>query len=406
MANDASNEAATARDQGKGKALNGGVERGATASRVESSLTERLVKSATGLLRNTVGSSNGHAPGLIVSSTSLGSKAQSSGSSSVVTGWTETGAVRSMNGTSAGQQESFRTANNQSSNTEDFEHFLSSPSGSTRPYAPLEGLKNAYQADDNLAFQPTHFQKLVSSSRDASQQNVSAPTEVRDGAVVRDLRSDPASHSAFTDDTDDMSTNRFGANQTSSLVFPLDDGAEVRDLLSQATTETAFDDGVNDSSTAELSQNPIKLEQEIITAIKSDLPSPPTHKDVPTNHPLSLRPLLDVEKKSLPRDVQGYLQRLSVDPKRVAGMPREGREEWLADWEDVLSGYSDQVWGDILPIVHAATSELREVRNGSASLDPKTIARLNMIFGHVSQNGTPPSPGAGFAKRANKPNGG
>lgn len=415
MADDASNEAAPSSGKGKGKALDGDVDGGAKASQAEPSLTERVVNSATGLLRNTVGSSNGHVPGLIASSTSLGSKAQFSGSSSGPTGWTETGAVRTASGTIAGQQElakneSFRTAYNQSSTAEEFGKFLSSPSRSLDPGALLEQSNYPSKAKDNV-FEPDHFQRPVSSSRDASQQYTPAPIAFDDGAEVRDLLSNPAFDSAFNDDIDDSSANHPGVIPANVLGFPLDDGAEVRNLLSETTKDSVFDDNLDDLSTAEHSNIGVnspaysELEREIVTAMKSDLPPPPTHKDVPKNHPLNLRPLSDAEKESLPQDIQNYLEVRSAAMESLARIPTgEERDDWLADWEDVLSDYSNQVWGDMLPIVKAAKSELEEVRNGAVSLDPKTIARLKMILGHINQNGPLPTPDPMFVhQRANKP---
>lgn len=414
MADDASNKAAPSSGKGKGKALERDVHGGAKASQAEPSLTERVVNSATGLLRDTVGSSNGHVPGLIASSTSLGSKAQFSGSSSGPTGWTETGAVRTASGTTAGQQElakneSFRTAYNQSSAAEEFEKFLSSPSRSLDPGAPLEQLNYPSKAKDN-DFEPDHFQRPVSNSRDASQQYAPGPTEFDDGAEVRDLLSNPAFDSAFNDDND-TSANHSSVSQASVLEVSLEDGAEVGNLLSETTKDSIFGDSLDDLSTAEHPNISINtpaysdLEQEIIAAMKSNLPPPPAHNNVPKNHPLNLRPLSDAEKESLPRDIQKYLEARSAAIERLSGMPtEEEREDWLADWEDVLSDYSNQVWGDMLPTVKAAKSELEEVRNGASSLHPKTIARLKMILGHVNENGALPTPDSVFAQqRVNKP---
>ncbi|RDI89304.1 hypothetical protein Vi05172_g436 [Venturia inaequalis] len=417
MANDASNEPAPSSGKGKGKAVDGGVDGGAETSQPEPSLTERVVNSATGLLRDTVGSSNGHVPGLIASSTSLGSKAQSSRSSGA-TGWTETGAVRTTSGTTAGQQESaknesFRTAYNQSSTVEEFEQFLSSQPGSLDPGAQLEQLSYPTEAKGNNGFEVDHLHRPVSISSATSQQHSPAPIAFDDGAEVRDLLSDPAFDSAFNDDIEDRSANHLGVSQA-SVAVPLDDGAEVRNLLSEVITESAFEDGFNnDLGMAEheaISMNSSiysDLEREIITAMKSGLPPPPTHKDVPKNHPLNLRPLSGAEKESLSQDTEDYSQHLSTLVEGRAEISTEEiREDWLADWEDVLGSYSDQVWGDMLPTVKAAKSKLEEVRNGTAPLDPKTIARLKMILGHVNQNGASPTSDSAFARqRANKARG-
>lgn len=412
VANDASNEMAPSSGKGKGRAEDGVVDGGAKASHAEPSMTERVVNSATGLLRDSVGSSNGHVPDLIASSASLGSKAQPSGSPFGPKGWTETGAVRSTSasGTNAGQQEptqneSFRTAYNQSSTAEEFQQFLSSPSRSLDPGAPLDESLYPSEAKGDNGFEVDHLHPPVSKPKAASQQNSPAPIEINDGAEVREILSDPAFDSVFNDDINTGSANHSGVSQA-SVGVPIDDGAEVRNLLSETTTESSLDDDINNLSMAEHMGVPLSppfysnLEREMIKAMKSDLPPPPTHKDVPTNHPLNLRPLSDAEKETLPQDIENYTQRLSVSLEGQAELSTENKgDEWLADWDDVLSSYSDQVWGDMLPTVKAAKRELQEVRNGTASLDPKTIARLNMILGHVNQNGALPGPDSAFAQQ-------
>ncbi|TID17407.1 zinc finger c2h2-type protein [Venturia nashicola] len=414
MANDASNGAAPSsgkgEGKGKGKPVDGGVDGGTKASKAEPSLTERVVNSATGLLKDTVGSSNGHVPSLFASSTSLGNKAQPSGSSSGANGWTETGAVRTTSETAAGKQESpenehFRTAYNQSSTAEEFEQFLSSAPSSLDPGAPLEQSLYPSETNGHNRFQVDHLHRPVSISKATSQQHSPASIDFDDGAEVRDLLSNPALDSAFSDDINDKSATSLGVSQASADI-PIDDGAEVRNLLSETTTEPAFDEGFNDLTMAERVGNPVNppmysnLEREIITAMKSNLPPPPTHKNTPKNHPLNLRPLSNAEKESLPLDIEDYSQRHSITPERHTVMPTEEEQEgWLADWEDVLSGYSDQVWGDMLPTVKAAKRELEEVRNGTAPLDPKSIARLKMILGHVNQNGALPTPDSVLAQQ-------
>jgi len=68
------------------------------------------------------------------------------------------------------------------------------------------------------------------------------------------------------------------------------------------------------------------------------------------------------------------------------------RELWLSEWNDVLNGYTDEVWGDLLPTVQTARTQLEEMRTGVNNLDTKAIARLKMILGHVRQQNTTHQP--------------
>jgi hypothetical protein len=397
------------KEGGKGKARvdSGELAGGAKASQPEQSLAVRVVSSASGLLRDTVGSSNGHVPGVIASSTTLGSKAQSSGSSSGSTGWAES--IRpggTTNGSTTGQQEwvnneSFRTPQPQSSATDEFEQFVSSPPGAFHASAQLD-----YRPSEFVEhrFEPGNGNSLNDSGRLYS----AAPRiGIDDGAEVKNLLSDPAFDSAFRDDADDLSIDELsGVNQMKSPATDLDDGAEVRHLLLDTTSSSAFDDSLNDLTIDESSETatnaPVysQLEREIVAAMRSDLPPPPVHKSVPTDHPLNLRPLSDAEKESLPQQIREYEEALAIRGQSLDILPSEDeREVWLSDWEDVLSGYSDHVWGDMLPTVRTARSELEDVRNGSASLDSKTIARLKMILGHVHAHAGPPTPDSMFARQ-------
>jgi len=400
--------------KGKARVDSGELAGRAKASQPEPSLAARVVSSASGLLRDTVGSSNGHVPGAIASSTTLGSKAQSSGSSSGPTGWVES--IRpggTTNGSTTGQQElvnneSFRTSQPQSFATEEFEEFVSSPPG-------------AFDASAQLGYRPSEFVEHRfepgngNSLNDSGQLYYVAPTVGSDdGAEVRNLLSDPAFDSAFRDDADYLSIDELSVvNQMKSPATDLDDGAEVRHLLSDTTSNSAFDDSLDDltiNESSEIATNPpvySQLEREIVAAMQSDLPPPPVHRSVPTDHPLNLRPLSDAGKESLPQQIREYEEALAIRGQSLGILPSEDeREVWLSDWEDVLSGYSDQVWGDMLTAVRAAKSELEDVRTGSASLDSKTIARLKMILGHVSEHAGPPTPDSIFARqRINKEEG-
>lgn len=383
-------------EKGKGKALDQRLNHVQESSQAETSLAKKIVSSASGLLKDTVGSSNGHVPSLIASSTSLGSKVQSSGPSSRSTGWTETGTTRSTSGTDAGQQdsahsESFRTRQSQSSTAGEFEQFVSKPTLSFDLSAQLDQSHIQSSRAEESRFEQDSAQKSKSNLKNTGEQYSQASAEIDDGAEVRHLLSDPAFDSAFRVEYNDIEANEHASMyQELSHAIQLDDGAEVRNLLSEPSVDSVFNNSLNEFSTTECSDiatdTPAysELERAIVTALRSDLPPPPIHKDVPNAHPLNLRPLSDTEKDSLPQRIRDYEIGLSSRGQSLATLPAEDeRDGWLSDWQDVLNGYSDQVWGDMLPVVKAAKGELEDVQNGSASLDSKTVARLKMILGHI-----------------------
>ncbi|KAI1407475.1 hypothetical protein F5Y13DRAFT_174712 [Hypoxylon sp. FL1857] len=63
----------------------------------------------------------------------------------------------------------------------------------------------------------------------------------------------------------------------------------------------------------------------------------------------------------------------------------EARSIWINQWQSVLSSYTDEVWGDLSPLVNAARGELASLsgsREASPS-KPKALRRLQQILHHV-----------------------
>ena len=62
------------------------------------------------------------------------------------------------------------------------------------------------------------------------------------------------------------------------------------------------------------------------------------------------------------------------------------KEAWGEQWEGVLTRYTDEVWGDLLPIVKDARREIQDIRNDPSSVEqPKSLRRLVAILGHLKQ---------------------
>lgn len=54
--------------------------------------------------------------------------------------------------------------------------------------------------------------------------------------------------------------------------------------------------------------------------------------------------------------------------------------DWEA-WEGVLTGYADEVWGGLLPLVREAR---REVEEGKGEVEQsKALRRLGAVLGHL-----------------------
>ncbi|KAH7136644.1 hypothetical protein EDB81DRAFT_88206 [Dactylonectria macrodidyma] len=65
----------------------------------------------------------------------------------------------------------------------------------------------------------------------------------------------------------------------------------------------------------------------------------------------------------------------------------EARNIWLHQWSDVLSSYTDHVWGDLEPLVVEARREVEELASSEAVPDrapeTKALDRLRQILAHV-----------------------
>lgn len=66
--------------------------------------------------------------------------------------------------------------------------------------------------------------------------------------------------------------------------------------------------------------------------------------------------------------------------------PAEARDIWFSQWDDVLSSYTDEVWGDLSPLVMAARQELKGISTnpeGTTSDGLNALRRLQQILAHV-----------------------
>ncbi|KAF2436562.1 hypothetical protein EJ08DRAFT_674448 [Tothia fuscella] len=349
--------------KGKGKAIESQDETSSLGGNSENkkSLSSRIVSSASNLAKDVVGSSNGHVPSMLASSAALGSKPHS-GMQSGPTAWSDTASVRpgpstNMHGT--GQPdlsavEAFRTQDGHSSSTVDFEKFMTgyTVTGESvkKDQADSSSWTQDFRSQNTKIDHPQGRGSSVGKSLQHDFLNSNETDEFDDGAEVRLLLSDPA-FNALTDTFD-----------IPSMQEPSD--SVVNDLFPQMFTEE---------------------EQRVVDHMRSTLPAPPVHGVIPASHPLNLRPRSDEEKESLQQEMHDFNSHLSDEQARTSFSNDSERDEWVDAWDSVLNGYTDEVWGDLLPVVQEAKTQLEEVRAGASTVDSTAVARLKMILGHVSE---------------------
>ncbi|KAI1459420.1 hypothetical protein F4805DRAFT_421507 [Annulohypoxylon moriforme] len=63
----------------------------------------------------------------------------------------------------------------------------------------------------------------------------------------------------------------------------------------------------------------------------------------------------------------------------------EARRIWISQWQCVLSSYTDEVWGDLSPLVNVAREELDSLSKTIEDLPskPKALRRLQQVLNHV-----------------------
>lgn len=66
--------------------------------------------------------------------------------------------------------------------------------------------------------------------------------------------------------------------------------------------------------------------------------------------------------------------------------PAEARTMWVDQWQSVLSDYTDEVWGDLGPLVQEAKQELRVLKAEPQAYPPadlKALKRLRQLLAHL-----------------------
>jgi hypothetical protein len=116
------------------------------------------------------------------------------------------------------------------------------------------------------------------------------------------------------------------------------------------------------------------------------LPPPEPHVPTSVENPLNLRPTFEDASnfnRSIPQiDTNGDESHIYFG---VNGQPRVAKQMWIEQWEDVLTRYTDEVWGGLLPLVQEARREIEgiQIDLGKSTEQLKALRRLGLIFGHL-----------------------
>ncbi|KZF23819.1 hypothetical protein L228DRAFT_246665 [Xylona heveae TC161] len=163
------------------------------------------------------------------------------------------------------------------------------------------------------------------------------------------------------------------------------DGAEVVKLLADPNLNL---EDVPSSSFAEADslaqdQHPYSVEElfhhnipkEEVERIRTLFPPPPEHRVMEQTNPVDMVPEFG--------EVDGR-RSMQDSPWTSAYRSPAEREQWLNEWEGVLNRYTDEVWGDLLPIVKDAREEIEQARKDDHdTMAGRAVRRLGLILAHL-----------------------
>ncbi|KAG9233322.1 hypothetical protein BJ875DRAFT_49945 [Amylocarpus encephaloides] len=152
------------------------------------------------------------------------------------------------------------------------------------------------------------------------------------------------------------------------------DGQEVMAILLQPTSMSEHVDPREYEN--DLNQNWGLSKDQIsqIRAMTREIFAPfEPHTTIPQDDPLHLVP---------PFEVGRIDQDLGVEDQ-VA----HAREAHLEQWRGVLESYTDEVWGDLLPLVKQAREEVEDIKGQASNVKkPRALKRLEAILGHLRKS--------------------
>jgi hypothetical protein len=117
-----------------------------------------------------------------------------------------------------------------------------------------------------------------------------------------------------------------------------------------------------------------------------NFPPPNQHISMPVEHPLNLVPNIVSTPTSEPVP---YIDATLEERSMYFGpeVPRNtARQMWMEQWEGVLTRYTDEVWGNLLPLVMQARRDIKAIKvdcPGTSIEQSKALRRLRMVLSHV-----------------------
>lgn len=151
----------------------------------------------------------------------------------------------------------------------------------------------------------------------------------------------------------------------------LRDGEDVLALLSDPT---AFDYEQFEVQLEEDENYDWGLSSEQLTQLRAMtrelFPAFVPHRDISAEHPLNLIPQFDI----------------STSNQLMGHSNLDAMGQWRDQWEGVLTRYTDEVWGGLLPLVKKARQEAEDLKEyGTEHVQPKALRRLEAILGHLQK---------------------
>ena len=167
-----------------------------------------------------------------------------------------------------------------------------------------------------------------------------------------------------------------------------------RPIPSQAPSDWLSDYGVQNHSTMEHPTHQSRINPadgaEVVALLSApDVVSTPPREAFLVDDEIDPADLFtqDIPSSALPTLEKLKAEMLPPPPTyTVRTASDKSRDRWLQDWEGFLNRYSDEVWGDMLPLVTEAREEVEmaQAGGGHIGMDGSAVKRLGMILGHLN----------------------
>lgn len=116
-------------------------------------------------------------------------------------------------------------------------------------------------------------------------------------------------------------------------------------------------------------------------------PPPDQHISMSVEHPLNLIPgMISTPATSDPVPFIDATLDESYKPSSQDVPRNTARQIWMEQWEGVLLRYTDEVWGNLLPLVVEAREEIKVIKEdclGATMEQSKALRRLRLVLDHV-----------------------